>query len=327
VLIYAGIDEAGYGPMLGPLCVASTVFVLEEHEPADGAPDMWALLEEAVCRSRRDRRHRIAVDDSKKLKSARSATVHPCRHLERGVLSFLPLIDAPDALQLPADDEALLTRLGATAPGHRWYAFSHPLPVGQSADELHITARRLQRAMEAQSIRMDDLALRLVDAHDLNREYERTGSKAAVNMHAVLQLVQRIWEKHGEAHPRIMIDRQGGRQHYLRELQIAWPEAHHHVIAESEALSRYRVEAGARVMTLSFCRGGDGRHLPIALASMTAKYVRELMMLRLNRYFRQFVVDLKPTAGYVQDARRYLRDIDAVIRSQAVAREALVRCV
>ena len=44
VLIYAGIDEAGYGPMLGPLCVASSVFVLDEHDPAGGPPDLWRLL-------------------------------------------------------------------------------------------------------------------------------------------------------------------------------------------------------------------------------------------------------------------------------------------
>ena len=56
MLIYAGIDEAGYGPMFGPLCVAgASVFILEEYNPDDGAPDMWSLLITIICKSRKDR--------------------------------------------------------------------------------------------------------------------------------------------------------------------------------------------------------------------------------------------------------------------------------
>ncbi len=70
MLVYAGIDEAGYGPMFGPLCVAGATFILKDHDPAAGAPNMWRLLNRAVCRSPRDKRNRIAINDSKKLKGA-----------------------------------------------------------------------------------------------------------------------------------------------------------------------------------------------------------------------------------------------------------------
>ena len=88
MLIYAGIDEAGYGPMLGPLCIGATVFRVRDHDPEAGAPDLWRLLRGAVCRKRSDRRRRIAVDDSKKLKAVESAKTHPLQYLERGVLAF-----------------------------------------------------------------------------------------------------------------------------------------------------------------------------------------------------------------------------------------------
>ena len=85
MLVYAGIDEAGYGPMLGPLCVASTCFVIADADPAAGPPDLWKALSGAVCRKASDKKKRIAIDDSKRLKGASSARLHPCRHLERGL--------------------------------------------------------------------------------------------------------------------------------------------------------------------------------------------------------------------------------------------------
>src|SRR6185503_1765543 len=109
MLIYAGIDEAGYGPLLGPLCVACSAFVIEHHDPdVAGGCDLWKKLNKAVCRKRTDRRRRVAVEDSKKLKganqfgeeeengegtgsSARRKSKHlphPLKHLERGVLAF-----------------------------------------------------------------------------------------------------------------------------------------------------------------------------------------------------------------------------------------------
>ncbi len=81
------------------------------------------------------------------------------------------------------------------------------------------------------------------------------------------------------------------------------------VVAETPTLSRYVLRRGDSVLTVSFALGGDGRFLPVALASMTAKYVRELLMLRFNRFFKDRLPELKPTAGYHGDARRYVTDI------------------
>ena len=52
-----GIDEAGYGPLLGPLCVATSVFHMEE---ATEPQDLWELLSSAVCRSPKDSKGRVA---------------------------------------------------------------------------------------------------------------------------------------------------------------------------------------------------------------------------------------------------------------------------
>ena len=68
--VYAGIDEAGYGPMFGPLLVSRAVLGIPQLQPNDDGtnpPQMWQRLSKAVCRKGNDRRGRIAVNDSKKL--------------------------------------------------------------------------------------------------------------------------------------------------------------------------------------------------------------------------------------------------------------------
>jgi hypothetical protein len=61
--------------------------------------------------------------------------------------------------------------------------------------------------------------------------------------------------------------------------------------------------------------------LPVALASMTAKLVRELMMERFNAFFHAHQPEVKPTAGYVQDARRFLAET-AELRGRLGIRDA-----
>ena len=70
----------------------------------------------------------------------------------------------------------------------------------------------------------------------------------------------------------------------------------------------------------------DADHLPVALASMAAKLVRELLMQRLNRFFTERMPDLAPTAGYVQDGRRWLQEVDPVLQDAGFQTDQLVRC-
>ena len=66
--------------------------------------------------------------------------------------------------------------------------------------------------------------------------------------------------------------------------------------------------------------------LPVALASMTAKYLRELAMAAFNSFWQQQVPGLKPTAGYPQDARRFAASIDEARQQLAIDNDLLWRC-
>ncbi len=110
-------------------------------------------------------------------------------------------------------------------------------------------------------------------------------------------------------------------------MERAFPDSSVEVIAETSTLSRYRLARGPSRLTLSFALEGDARFFPASLASMTAKYVRDLLMIRLNRFFQGHLPELKPTAGYYGDASRYLREIQPVMSRLRIPSLELVRTV
>lgn len=320
MLIYAGIDEAGYGPMLGPLCVACTAFSIAEHDPDKGAPNLWTLLKAAVSRKRSDKKNRIAVEDSKGLIVQGAEPCERIRHLERGVLSFASRLG-----DMPETDDGFLRSLGVTPEEQPWYDSVSAMPMSHSAAELRIASAMLHRALDHTSINLELLRCEAIDANAFNQQVDITGSKASVNFSAAMRLADAVWRKWPGEHPRLVIDRHGGRTHYREDLQFCFPDAQLAILEESERTSRYLLTRAGSKMTISFVTGSESLHFPAALASMTAKFTRELLMIRMNRFFCGHMPELKPTAGYVQDARRYLRDIQPIIKREAIDPRQLVR--
>lgn len=318
MLVYAGIDEAGYGPLFGPLCVASTAFILKDCMPENGPPDMWGLLWNIVCKNRKDTKHKIAVNDSKLLKSnTKSGSL---THLERGVLTFL----RASGIDFPNHDDAFFQAMQIKHSGAPWYETQTSLPVSNDANILKIDSARLQRTLEENNIQCALMACSAVDVGTYN---ERTSlaTKSALNFSIAMHHVGRIINSFPNEHPRIMVDRHGGKIRYRNDLQLFWPDSKIQVLNEENHMSRYRLKIDGKSATITFASKCDEHHFPTALASMIAKYTRELYMLRFNRYFQSQVKELKPTAGYVKDGRRFLKEIEPILKKNGLKRELLVR--
>lgn len=337
-VIYAGIDEAGYGPMLGPLCVGFCALRLDA-DPAAPTPDVLTLLGDAVCRDLKTWRARagrpIAIGDSKRLKlSNTSKTRHPLFHLERGVLSLLHA--AGDQVQT---DERLFAVLGAdllAAEGDAGGCNEPiPLPLGDSASSIAIAANVLASAMDQAGIELAALASETIGVRAFNDIVARTGTKASATASGIakhLRTARALWGQDDVA-VRLVCDRLGGRSQYAGVLRRALGDDGREVVVtiieESEGRSRYRL-AGDGLGSdwqIMFLTEGEDAHAPVAWASMTAKLTRELAMARFNRYWTQRAIaqhiELKPTAGYVQDARRWLIDCEPLFRQGE--RASLVR--
>ena len=76
---------------------------------------------------------------------------------------------------------------------------------------------------------------------------------------------------------------------------------------------------------MSFRTRADESDFCTSLASMVCKYVRELLMERLNSFFAGLSPGLKPTAGYPRDAARFLRETEILRSRLGVSEESLVR--
>ena len=58
---------------------------------------------------------------------------------------------------------------------------------------------------------------------------------------------------------------------------------------------------------------------------MLSKYLRELHMALFNAYWIERRADLRPTAGYVTDARRFLEDTGELRRELGTEDDRLIR--
>ncbi len=323
MLIYAGIDEAGYGPMFGPLVIARSVFILPGCDPGDEPPCLWKLLDTAVCDSIQDRRRRIAVNDSKKLYTPASGL----KHLERGVLSFAHNTGI-DCDCLDGYLKALAYDADSHQPDQLWYLDDDgepALPTMFDAGQLAISRSQLRLAAQSAGVQIKQMQAAVIFEDRYNRMVAATRSKARCAWTFVSGHLDAIWRSFGEHHPRVVIDRQGGRTRYADLLSTLFENAQITVTEETPLSSVYTIRRDGRSMTLSFEVESEARHLPVALASMTAKYTRELLMERFNRFWRKHLPDVKPTKGYAQDGKRFLAEIETTLGELNIPREQIIR--
>jgi ribonuclease HII len=326
-MILAGIDEAGYGPTLGPLVASATYFRLtagRETCEAGAARDLWSLLDAAVCRKPDGRK--VAVDDSKRLFSQKKGL----RDLEEGLLPFLLLSGGT----LPGDFRSLLAAVmgseqaGAYLEGYPWYRGRNvSLPRATYPGAVAARARRLLEAAAAAGVEFLGMRARALEVLELNEALSREANKASVSFRSIALLLRGLWKRFPDEAVEVMVDRQGGRRFYGPALFKAVRPRSLRVEAQSEAASVYSLKRsqGTAPFQVSFAKSAESRSLPVALASMLSKYVREVHMCLFNGFWREHRADLKPTAGYHVDAHRFLEDIAPLCRELAVDDRMLVR--
>ena len=298
------MDEAGYGPNLGPLVV--TVTVWEVSGPPREA-DLWAAFGHVVSQSPPGDASRLHVADSKRVYT-------PSRgigHLERSVLCAMNL-----AGRFPASFRELWQCLTETpetsivnSMAEPWFAGCDlPLPHTHRnprdlRDPWDLTAR-WQACCRENGIRLVTIRSDVVLTERFNRLTREFDSKGIALSRISLELLRRVWDPDDSRPVYIVADKHGGRNRYGELLSEVLDDRLVFRRQEGRELSSYRVGTA----DIEF-RAKAESHLPVALASMVSKYVRELAMTLFNRFWCEQVPGLKPTAGYPVDARRFKQAI------------------
>ena len=318
--ILVGIDEAGYGPHLGPLVVAAAAFDFASDAPPD--PDLWPSLGEHLSKQPSARDPRVIVCDSKlAYRGSRGLAT-----LERSVLGFLAA-----GGHRPPDLAALLGLLAvpcaqadenAASPWEKPEA--HALPAASAPVDVDLAAGLFEKGLRTLGGRPGGLWANVASAARLNRLMDGDRNKADALFALTADLMAEVLRRYPAAAIHITMDRHGGRRYYAELLSGALPMMPVETVEESPALSRYRLlRPDGPPVTVTVRDRCETWSLATALASMAAKYLRELHMIQFNAYFRARLPGLKPTAGYGLDAWRFLDDIAAA--TDGVAGPSLLR--
>jgi hypothetical protein len=364
--ILIGMDEAGYGPNLGPLVVAATAWEVADgpsqvREPASPGlslsksagrrrtnrtarstgstcvaeppgNSLSALCEIDLYRTfrgvvaRKPSERRISIGDSKVLYRPGLGL----RQLERGVHAIFALLQQSQSCW-----SAMVANSAADPAGHHlglpWHqGFDCRLPIDASNEELGRLSDRFARACEATRVRPLAIRARMVFPAEFNELVEYYGTKGGALSHVTVGLLREVMDLLARRDPPaacgepsrteasspvfVVCDKHGGRNYYTALLQHHFSEHWIEPVYESRAESRYEWGPENSRIRATFRVGGE-QFLPTALASMTAKYLRELAMRAFNEFWCAKVPKLKPTAGYYNDAWRFKKETADAQRS------------
>lgn len=311
---FIGTDEAGYGPNLGPLLITATAWSFPEGTDPE---QCWELLADAVSNKSPERPDQLQVGDSKQLYSP-GKSISP---LEQAVLSVLRLQDV---------SPTTFGELGQAVAGNSFAADlsqekclnDQPLhlPLETPGEVIEQSALRLQHSLQTAGAALVSIRSRVIFPPEFNRLVEQAGSKGRVLSTETLQLVADIIRDHEPSAAQIICDKHGGRNRYDELLSAAFDDRLVFRLEEGRHLSRYRLDQ----LEFRFQTKAEA-HLPVALASMVSKYIREIAMHEFNGWWQQKIPDLKPTQGYPVDAARFWEDIAEEADRQQIARELIWR--
>lgn len=315
--VVVGIDEAGYGPALGPLVVAATVF---EVGDASATTRLWRRLTGAGPGDGQTEADCPRIADSKRLYQGDGRL----ERLERNVLATCPLA-------LPAALEAFMSWLSVPADhlsgDEPWYAEGFaPLPVSADAEIIGRLRERFLTACSATGVELRGVAVNLSHPWRFNRMVAATHNKASALWWLCVELIEAAALHATDGRLEVTIDKHGGRTYYARPLQEAFPLSRVETLAEAPEESRYRVDNGSWVLELTAREKADDSAMPVALASMYAKYVRELFMTQFNRWWHVRAAGVAPTAGYWTDYERWAEEMRPFLSELDLPPEHYIRC-
>jgi ribonuclease HII len=277
-MLVMGVDENGLGPRLGPLVATSVALQIPRYARS------------ALC----IRGLALGLTDSKE-----TGGFGRMGFTESVALALIKR----SAAELPASADAFLNmvspgsrqRLRACCPdaptaGQCW---AIDLPVPAFGGDASYGEELLDRLVGRSSLRIVDVQSRIACAGVLNAKLAAGTNKLAVDLELFEDLIRAVHARHGS--PLLAVCGMiGGLRDYASRLSRFEPQSVQ-PLAGRRGQRRYAIDGVGEVR---FEVDADARHLPVALASIVGKYVREICMRRIGEFYQQGNPELKLASGY-----------------------------
>jgi ribonuclease HII len=319
-----GIDEAGYGPNLGPLVMTSVACRMPEQLRET---NLWKVLKKVVRRQSDPEDSRFVVDDSKLVYSPATGLVG----LETAVWSVLASVQPEALASLKEYIDRVCPSSGDELLQEPWFTGNTDVPFAQQRVAYQDALAGFAQACQDCGILFGPIHSVVICPPRFNQLLDHWDSKGAILGHGLSELLLRGLtsagqEGDGDDEPiDFVIDKHGGRNFYFAMLQEALGERMVVVHEETSNRSRYSTCGHGGAIRFTFQPRADAEHFCVALASMASKYLRELLMVEFNQFWRGHLPDLRPTAGYPGDSARFYRAIRPVAKRLGISRAALWR--
>ncbi|MBK8169752.1 MAG: hypothetical protein IPK60_05355 [Sandaracinaceae bacterium] len=271
-----GADENGLGPLLGPMIATAVIIETDSY-------DQMALRELGLT---------LSITDSKKtsafgrMKFAESLVLAVAERLSGTVPTNVDefvrafSVDAFEALSAPCPES---TR------AHCW-GEAMPLPCYDGDIDL---GRRALDALEAGGVTLRGAKTRVICVQKLNEAHAAGINKLQLDLHSFEWLLEEL-RAHSPEDVLAICGMVGGLRKYT-EYFTRFAARGASIIEEEQGRSAYQVPGVGKV---AFEIDADDWHLPVALASLVGKYVREILTDRQNRFYRRHDETLERVSGY-----------------------------
>jgi hypothetical protein len=163
------------------------------------------------------------------IKHLRKTVLAVLKHLDNNPNNLTDLVLAlcPDCLE----------HLGE----YPWYKQADSYTLSGDDGDISIGASMLKTDLANQHIELLGLKSRCLEVAYYNKMVSAVKNKAKVLFTAVAELMQWTIQQFADEDLEMVIDRQGGRSHYRRELQLMFPDMNLRIIHEDQNRSSYEL--------------------------------------------------------------------------------------
>lgn len=296
-----GLDEAGYGPNLGPLVVAA----VRVRWLGDGD---WKASFKKHSRGIRGKNKALPlVDDSKK-----AYLKEGVEGLERTVARFFPS----------------QANLGDFLKKHCEFGFEElsAEPWFLASEQAFLKENQPDEPLVFPGFEQFDFRLAVLSPRLFNEMTDRLGNKGLLLSHALSTLCRAFAADFSSGDKVFgLADKHGGRNQYAPVLQTILDRGFFLSESESPIESLYKSVGSEVQWRFHVSQKADSLFPLVGLSSMVAKWTRERLMAQFNRYWQEKVPDLAPTAGYPADAPRFFSAITDKARELCMEKSMIWR--